>query len=136
MSKEIFINLPVKSLERSVEFYSKIGFTFDKNFTDENATMMIVNDKASVMLLTEEFFQSFTKKPVGNPEKSPEVILALAAESNDDVDYQADKIEKAGGKIVDRYTESAEMYGIRFEDPDAHLWEIFYMDMKSVNRSE
>ncbi len=66
MSKEVFINLPVKDLKRSVEFYTKIGFTFNKDFTDDNGTMMIVNDKASVMLLTETFFQSFSKKPVGN----------------------------------------------------------------------
>ena len=132
MNREVFINLPVKSLERSVKFYTKIGFTFDKNFTNEDGTMMIVNDKASVMLLTEKFFQSFTKKPIGNAEKSPEVIVALSADSKEDVDNQAAKVEKAGGKIVDKFTEPAEMYGIRFEDPDAHLWEIFYMDMKAM----
>lgn len=132
MSREVFINLPVKSLERSVEFYTKIGFSFNKDFTDENATMMIVNDKASVMLLTENFFQSFTKKPIEDAEKSPEVIVALSVDSKEEVDNQAAKIEKAGGIIVDRFTEPAEMYGIRFEDPDAHLWEIFYMDMSSM----
>lgn len=132
MSKEVFINLPVKSLERSVEFYTKLGFSFDKQFTNEDATMMIVNDKASVMLLTEKFFQSFTKKPIGDAEKAPEVIVALAADSKEEVDNQATKVENAGGKIVDRFTEPAEMYGIRFEDPDAHLWEIFFMDMSGM----
>lgn len=132
MSREVFINLPVKSLERSVEFYTKIGFEFNKDFTNDVATMMIVNDKASVMLLTEEFFRSFTKKPVGDAERSPEVIVALSADSKEEVDDQAVKVENAGGKIVDRFTEPTEMYGIRFEDPDAHLWEIFYMDMNAV----
>lgn len=132
MSREVFINLPVKSLESSVDFFTKIGFEFNKDFTNDVATMMIVNHKASVMLLTEKFFQSFTKKPIGNAEKSSEVIVALSADSKEEVDSLADKIEKAGGKIVDRFTEPAEMYGIRFEDPDSHLWEIFYMDMKAM----
>lgn len=132
MSKEVFINLPVKSLKQSMEFYTKIGFEFNKDFTNEKAAMMIVNNKASVMLLTEKFFQSFTKKPVGDAEKLPEVIVALSAESKEEVDDQATKVENAGGKIVDRFTEPVEMYGIRFEDPDAHLWEIFYMDMGSM----
>lgn len=132
MSREVFINLPVKNLARSVEFYTKIGFEFNRDFTDEKATMMIVNDKASVMLLAAEFFQSFTKKPIGNAEESPEVIVALSADSKEEVNNQADKIEKAGGKIVDKFTEPSEMYGIRFEDPDAHLWEIFFMDMKGM----
>lgn len=132
MSKEVFINLPVKSMERSVEFYTKMGFKFNKDFTDEKATMMIINDKASVMLLTDKFFQSFSKKAIGDTEKSSEVIVSLAAENREEVDNQAIKIEKAGGKIVDRFTEPAEMYGIRFEDPDAHLWELFYMDMKHM----
>jgi len=132
MNKQVFINLPVKSLERSVEFYTKIGFEFNKDFTNENATMMIVNDKASVMLLTEAFFRTFSKKPIGDAEKSPEVIVALAADSKEEVDRQATKVENAGGKIVERFTEPAEMYGIRFEDPDTHLWEIFYMDMEAM----
>ncbi len=132
MNKEVFINLPVKNLEYSIEFYTKIGFGINRGFTNDKAAMMIVNDKTSVMLLTETFFQSFTKKPIGHAEKSPEVIVALAADSKEDVDTQAAKVEEAGGKIVDRFTEPVEMYGIRFEDPDAHLWEIFYMDMKSI----
>lgn len=111
-----------------MEFYSRIGFQFKKDFTDEKGAMMIVNDLISVMLLTEEYFQSFTKKPIGDAEKSPEVIVALTADSNEEVDYLAVKVEKAGGKIVGNLNELEGMYGIRFEDPDAHLWEIFFMD--------
>ncbi|MDU1892368.1 MAG: VOC family protein [Dysgonomonas sp.] len=135
MSRDIFINLPVKNLERSVEFFTKIGFDFNKQFTDENGTMMIVNDKVSVMLLTEKFFQSFSKKTIVNTEKSSEVIVALTAISKDDVDKQATKIKEAGGIIVDKIEEmDGAMYGIRFEDLDGHLWELFYMDMEAFQQ--
>ncbi len=133
MKRDVFINLPVKSLERSVAFFTEIGFTFNKQFTDANGTMMVVNDKASVMLLTEKFFQSFSKKPVGDTGKTSEVIVALSAPNKDDVDKQAAKIKEAGGKIVGKIDEmDGAMYGIRFEDLDGHLWELFYMDMKAM----
>lgn len=125
MSRDIFINLPVKSLKHSVEFYTKIGFTFNKQFTDEKGTMMIINDKASAMLLTEEFFQSFSKKAIGDTRKSSEVILALGADSKADIDKHEVKIKEAGGKIVDNFEQlDGAMYGIRFEDLDGHLWEL------------
>ena len=133
MNRDIFINIPVKTLKHSVEFFTKIGFTFNKQFTDENGSMMIVNDKAWVMLLTEEFFQSFTKKTIGDTQSSSEVIIALSAENKADVDMHADKIKEAGGKIVGKIDEmDGAMYGIRFEDLDGHLWELFYMDMKAM----
>lgn len=135
MNRDIFINLPVKSLERSAEFFTKIGFSFDKQFTDEKGTMMIVNEKAWVMLLTEEFFQSFSKKAIGNTKESSEVIVALSATNKEDVDNQAVKIKEAGGKIVGKINEmDGAMYGIRFEDLDGHLWELFYMDMKAIQQ--
>ena len=133
MDRDVFINLPVKSLERSVEFFKQIGFTFNAQFTNDKGSMMIVSSKASVMLLTEEFFRTFSKKPVGDAAKSPEVITALSAENKEDVDDMAAKVEKAGGKIVDHFEEmDGAMYGIRFEDLDSHLWEVFYMDMKAM----
>lgn len=133
MGRDIFINLPVKSLKDSVEFFTKIGFTFNKQFTNEKGAMMIINDRSSAMLLTEEFFQSFSKKAIGDTGKSSEVILALGAGSKTDVDKQAERIKEAGGKIVDNYEQpDGAMYGIRFEDPDGHLWELFHMDMEAV----
>jgi len=135
MNRDVFINLPVKSLERSVEFFTKFGFEFDKQFTNEKGSMMIVSNKASVMLLTEEYFQTFSKKQIGDTEKSSEVIIALAADSKDDVDKQAVKVKEAGGKIVGKIEEmNGDMYGIRFEDLDGHLWELFYMDMKAMQQ--
>lgn len=132
MERGIYVNLPVKSLEHSAAFFKKLGFEFDQQFSDDKGTMMIVNKGASVMFLTEEFFQSFSKKPVGDAWKSPEVIMALGAVSKADVDQQAVNVKEAGGKIVDRFTEPESMYGIRFEDLDGHLWEIFYMDMTAM----
>lgn len=129
MKRSIFVNLPVMSLERSIVFFKKLGFSFDKDFTNDKAASMIVSDTASVMLLTTEFFQSFTKKPIADPNKSPEVIIAFNAESNEEVDMLAAKVQDSGGKIIEHYTEmESSMYGVRFEDPEGHLWEIFYMD--------
>lgn len=133
MDRDVFINLPVKSLERSTEFFTKLGFSFDKQFTDENGSMMVVNGKASVMLLTEKFFRTFSKKPVGNTVETSEVIIALTATDREDVDRQTALVKEAGGKIVGKIDEmDGAMYGIRFEDPDGHLWELFYMDMKAM----
>lgn len=132
MERNIFVNLPVNNLERSTEFFKEIGFTFDKQFSDKNGTMMIINDKASVMLLTEEFFRSFTKKPVGDAHKTPEVIMALSAGSREEVDAYTTIITEAGGKIEETYNDTSWMYGIRFTDLDGHLWELFYMDMAAM----
>ena len=129
MEKQLFVNLPVKNLERSIEFFKKLGFTFNKQFTDNNGAMMIVNENSSVMLLTEEFFRSFTKKPIGDIKSSPQVIMAITEYNKTDVGNQAERVEAAGGRIIDRFTEPEGMYGIHFEDLDANLWEIFYMDM-------
>lgn len=135
MIRSIFVNLPVKNLTRSVEFFTGIGFSFNQQFTDENGAMIIINDNASVMLLTDKFFQSFSKKPIGDAIKSPEVIVAFSAPSKEDIDSLVAKVEKAGGKVVDNIEElGGAMYGIRFEDLDHHLWEAIYMDMTAMSK--
>lgn len=86
MATQIFINLPVKDLNRSVEFFTKLGYTFNPQFTNEDATMMIIDENIYVMLLVEKFFQTFTKKEIANTATTTEVILCLSADSREQVD--------------------------------------------------
>ncbi len=125
----IFVNLPVKDLKRSVEFFTKLGYTFNPQFTDENATCMIVSENISVMLLVEAYFKTFTPKPVADAAKTTEVIVALSQDSKEAVTAICEKAFKAGGK---RYAEAKDhgfMFQWGFEDPDGHIWEHAYMDM-------
>jgi predicted lactoylglutathione lyase len=125
----IFPNIAVDDLERSVAFFTELGFTFDERFTDETATAMIVNDQAVVMLMVKDRFQDFTKKELADPKAQTEAILALSAESREDVDRFADKALAAGGSPANEPMEMDFMYGRSFQDPDGHQWEIFWMDM-------
>ena len=98
MTKQIFVNLPVKDLSRTVEFFKRLGFTFNPQFTDENATCMIINDNIFVMLLVEKFFKTFTKKQICDTTKDTEVIIALSTESREKVDGMILNVTEAGGK--------------------------------------
>ena len=128
MKTQLFVNLPVKDLKRSVEFFTALGFTFNPKFTDENATCMIIGENISAMLLVEEFFKSFTKKEINDPRKTPEVILAMSVENRALVDEVIGKAVKAGAKPSDEPKDYGFMYQHGFQDLDGHLWEVFYMD--------
>ena len=135
MARMIFPNLPVEDLDRSVEFFTKLGFTFDQRFTDETATAMVVNEGASVMLLVKGRFADFTKKDVADARTHTEAIIALSAESREDVDDLADKALAAGGSPSNEPMEMDFMYGRSFQDPDGHLWEIFWMDPAALEEA-
>jgi uncharacterized protein len=135
MARKIFVNLAVKDLDRSVEFFTKLGFTFDPRFTDESATCMIVSDEAFVMLLVENRFQDFTTKQLADPATQTEAILALSAESREDVDQVAEKALAAGGSTANDPMEMDFMYGRSFNDPDGHLWEVFWMNPSALEES-
>ena len=126
-SRQIFVNLAVKDLNRSVEFFTKLGFAFDPRFTDEHAICMIVSDEAFVMLLVESRFRDFTKKTIVDAATATEAILALTAESREQVDELADKALAAGGSPANDPMEMDFMYGRSFNDPDGHLWEVFWI---------
>jgi uncharacterized protein len=126
--RKIFINLPVKDLQRSVAFFTGLGFSFNPNFTDETATCMIISDDAYAMLLTHKKFQDFTKKNIADTTTSSEAIVALSADSKSDVDTFADKALASGGSPAMPPIDYGFMYGRSFYDPDGHHWEIFYMD--------
>jgi predicted lactoylglutathione lyase len=135
-SRKIFVNLAVKNLDRSVEFFTKLGFTFDPRFTDEQATCMIVSDEAFVMLLVESRFKDFTKKELVDPAQQTEAILALTAESREEVDELVDKALAAGGTPANDPMDMGFMYGWSFNDPDGHLWEAFWMDPSQIEQAE
>ena len=127
-SRMLFVNLPVKDLDRSVEFFTSLGFSFDPRFTDETATQMIVSKNAFVMLLVEDRFKDFTKKALADATKQTEVIMALSADSREGVDELADQALAAGGSPANEPLEMGFMYGRSFNDPDGHLWEVVWMD--------
>ena len=128
MARQLFVNLPVADLARSVEFFAALGFEFDARFTDETATCMVVGEGVSVMLLAEPFFATFTKKSVADATTHTEAILAVSVGSRKEVDELVHKALAAGGKPSNDPMDHGFMYGWSFQDPDGHLWEVFHMD--------
>jgi predicted lactoylglutathione lyase len=128
----IFVNLAVADLQRSVDFFTKLGFSFNPQFTDENATAMIVNDQATVMLLKHDFFKTFTKKPIADSGAQTEAIIALSAESREEVDQLVEKALASGGKPSNDAQDLGFMYQHSFQDPDGHLWEVAWMDPSAM----
>ena len=136
MTTQIFVNLPVKDLSKTVEFFKNLGFAFKAQFTDENATCMIINDNIFVMLLVEKFFKSFTKKEICDTTKHTEVIIALSTDSREKVDEMMQSVFQAGGKESREPQDHGWMYGRSFQDINGHLWEIIYMDEKALKNNE
>jgi uncharacterized protein len=132
VTTKIFVNLPVRDLGKTVNFFIKLGFKFNPKFTDENATCMIVTEDILVMLLVEKFFKTFTKKEICNTAKNTEVIVALSAESKEKVDEMINKAVEAGGKESREVQDEGWMYGRGFEDIDGHLWEVVFMNESMV----
>jgi predicted lactoylglutathione lyase len=132
MTTKIFVNLPVKDLNRSVDFFTKLGFNFNPQFTDENATCMIIGEDIFVMLLVEKFFKSFTKKEICDTSKNTEAILALLVESKEKVDQMMGKALEAGGSEPREKQDHGWMYGRSFEDVDGHLCEVFFMEGSAI----
>jgi predicted lactoylglutathione lyase len=132
MATKIFVNLPVKDLNRSIEFFTKLGYTFNPQFTDENATCMIIGENIFAMLLVEERFKDFTKKPISDAKKSTEVLIALDAESREKVDEMVKKAVDAGGSIYIDPQDHGWMYAHSFADLDGHQWEVMWMDESAV----
>lgn len=132
MAKQIFVNLPVKDLNKSVAFFTKLGFTFNPQFTDENATCMIVGENIFTMLLVEKFFKTFTRKPISDATKSTEVLIAIDVESREKVDEMVKKAKDAGAHIYAEPQDHGWMYQHSFADLDGHQWEILYSDESKI----
>ncbi len=131
-SRKIFVNLAVKDLDKAVEFFTRLGFSFDPRFTDENATCMIVSEEAFVMLLVRDRFKDFTKKEIADSTTHTEAILAVSAESREAVDELAETALAAGAQPANDPMELGFMYGRSFYDLEGHLWEVFWMDSSAA----
>ncbi|HYI91519.1 MAG TPA: VOC family protein [Beijerinckiaceae bacterium] len=127
MARQIFVNLPVKDLDRSVAFFTRLGFTFNPDFTDETATCMVVSDDIFVMLLTEAKFKTFTPKAIADATRSTEVLVCLSCESRAEVDETVRKAVAAGGTTYNEPQDHGFMYAHGFQDLDGHIWELIAM---------
>lgn len=134
MTTKIFVNLPVKNLKQSIEFFTQLGFQFNPQFTDETATCMIVSEDIFVMLLTYEKFKTFTPKTICDATKSTEVLVCLSAESREAVDERVHKAVAAGGTTYNEPQDHGFMYGHGFQDLDGHIWELMYMKPSTINQ--
>lgn len=132
MATKVFINLPVKNLEASMQFFTALGYTFNPQFTDEKAACMVISDSIYAMMLQEDYFKTFTKKPVSDAKKATEVLIALDAASKEEVEQLVAKAKQAGGNIYNEPQDYGWMYQHSFEDLDGHQWEIAYMDMSKM----
>lgn len=134
MTTKIFVNLPVRNLNQSVEFFTKLGFSFNAQFTDETAACMIVSDDIFVMLLTHDKFKTFTPKEICDATKSTEVLVCLSSESREKVDEIVRKAVTAGGLTYNEPQDHGFMYAHGFQDLDGHIWEIIYMEPSAINQ--
>lgn len=127
-SRMIFVNLPVKDLERTMAFFSALGFTFNPQFTDEKAACMVLSEQGFVMLLSEPFFQTFTKRKLCDTSTHTEALLAISCESREEVDELVQKaIDNGGAPAIDKQ-DMGFMYSGSFYDVDGHHWEVLWMD--------
>ncbi len=132
--RKMFLNIAVQDLEASVDFFTQLGFTFDERFTDATATCMLVGEDAYVMLLTESKFKDFTKKAIVDAKAQTEAMIALTAESKDDVDAFAEQALAAGASPANEPSDLGFMYSRSLYDLDGHHWEIFWMDPVAIEQ--
>jgi predicted lactoylglutathione lyase len=128
MATQIFVNLPVKDLDKSIEFFTKLGYTFNQQFTSESGTCMIVSEQIFVMLLVDKFFKTFIPGEIADAKKTTESIICLSAESKEAVDEMIKKAVDAGGNTYKEPQDHGFMYGHGYQDLDGHLWEVAWMD--------
>jgi hypothetical protein len=131
-SRKLFVNLPVRDLKKSMEFFSTLGFRFNPKFTDENAACMIVSDESFVMLLTRPYFKTFTKREPCDTTTHSEGLFALTCVSREEVDEMVRKALAAGGQRAMDPQDHGFMYVSPFYDLDGHHWEAFWMDPKAA----
>ena len=132
MATKIFVNLPVKDLPKTKDFFEKLGFKFNPQFTDETGGCMVVSEEAYVMLLTHPKFKEFAPQTIADANKSTEVLVALSCESRGKVDEMVAKAVAGGGRTYSNPKDYGFMYGHGFQDLDGHVWEVFYMDPSAV----
>ena len=134
MATKIFVNLPVKQLDKAMAFYAALGFTNNPQFTDETAACMVVSEDIYVMLLTHPKFKQFTPKEISDATKTSEVLNCLSCESRADVDGMVKKALGAGGSTFSEPQDHGFMYHHSFQDPDGHIWEVMWMDPAAAHQ--
>lgn len=132
MANQIFVNLPVKDLDKTMAFFAGLGFTFNPQFTNSDAACMIVSDTIYFMMLTEPFFKNFTQKEIADAFKTTEAINCISLNSRAEVDEILEKAKAAGAKEPREAQDHGWMYGRNFEDLDGHLWEFMYADISQM----
>lgn len=133
ISRKLFVNIPVTDLQRSITFFEKLGFTFNPHFTDSTATCMLVGEDAYFMLLTEEKFRQFSKRPLGDRSREANCSFAITVGSRDEADAMVADAIAAGGSKGNDPEDYGFMYQTSFRDPDGYIWEPFWMDPAAVN---
>lgn len=136
MARQIYVNLPVKDLNKSMEFFKALGFGFNPQFTDKTAACMIVSDTIYIMLLTHSKFRAFTPKEICDAKKSTEVLVCLSADSRAQVDEMVRNAVASGGKTYSQAQDHGFMYGHGFQDLDGHIWELIYMDPSAMKKEQ
>lgn len=136
MPQMIFINLPVTDLDRSIRFYEAVGGRKEPKFSNDAAAMIVLSDVIHVMLLTHDFYRTFTAKPIADAHQSSQVLLCLSADRREDVDALVEQASGAGGRADPgpRQEMGDLMYGRSFEDPDGHHWEVMWMDQNAAEQ--
>ncbi|MEQ8851804.1 VOC family protein [Gimesia sp.] len=132
MSNKIYVNLPVSDLAKSIAFYQAVGYSINEKWTDETAACVVISEDIHAMLLTHARFSDFTPNEICNARQQTEVLLALGCESRDEVDELVRKAVAAGGNTYNEPQDHGFMYGHGYQDPDGHIWEVFYMDPAAV----
>lgn len=132
MATKIFVNLAVKDLKRSMDFFSSLGYTFNQQFTNEKGASLVISEDIYAMLLVEDFFKTFTDKQVCDTKTTVEALICLSADSKDKVNELVDKAIAAGGKEPRPAADHGFMYLRVFEDLDGHTWEIMWMDPGTI----
>lgn len=133
-SRKMFVNLAVRDLEKSMAFFSSLGFGFNPKFTDDNAACMVVSDEGFVMLLTEPFFRNFTKRELCDTSRQTETLVALSCASRPEVDETVKKAVAAGGRPAMDPQDHGFMYASSFYDLDGHHWEVVWMDPAAAHQ--
>jgi uncharacterized protein len=132
MAAEIFINLSVKNLRHTTEFFSKIGFSFHPRYANENTACMIIGDNVFARFMDEAYFHTIHNKQITEIQKEPEMHLIIDMDSRSKVDSIIEKVVKYGGREFRELQDHGWMYTRRFQDPDGHLWEVMCMNAKAI----
>jgi uncharacterized protein len=135
VARKIFVNLPVKDLKKSMDFFVKLGFTFNAQFTDDTAACMVVSEDIYAMLLTHSKFKGFTRKEICDATKQSEVLVCLSAENRHEVDELVRKAVAAGGTVHKEPQDYGFMYGHGFQDLDGHIWELAFMEPSAIKKN-